>query len=163
MGCKTGFAALVAAFLMFSPATVPTVYAAPPEDACSLLTQREVSDALGVSVGAGSHVTPEYLKTCTWATPDNPPARGKHEYVTLLIQGVDAFAGGKMMMGQKGVAVTSVIGLGDDAYYLGVGGNVGLIVKKGDVAFKVALYADIPVERKEAIEKTLALQVLPRL
>jgi hypothetical protein len=108
-------------------------------------------------------VTPGYLKTCTWATPGSPTESVKHEYVTLLLQTADAFEGGKMLMGRKGIAVTSVSGIGDDAYYLGVGSNVGLIVKKGSAAFKVALYADIPVEKKEAIEKTLALQVLHRL
>jgi hypothetical protein len=51
----------------------------------------------------------------------------------------------------------------DDAYYLGGGKNVGLIVKKGNVSFKVAVYGDSPIEKKEAMEKTLAQQVVSKL
>jgi hypothetical protein len=44
-----------------------------------------------------------------------------------------------------------------------VGPNVGIIVKKGNVAFKVAVYGDIPIENKQAMEKTLAQQVVSKL
>jgi len=61
------------------------------------------------------------------------------------------------------IVVTSVTGLGDDAYYLAVGSNVGLIVKKGNIAFKVAVYASSPLDKKQALQKTLAQQVLSSL
>jgi hypothetical protein len=63
----------------------------------------------------------------------------------------------------KSVSVTSIGGIGDDAYSLAVGGNVGLIVKKGNVAFKVAVYAHLPLEQKQATEKTLAQHVVSKL
>jgi hypothetical protein len=44
-----------------------------------------------------------------------------------------------------------------------VGSNVGLIVKKGSVAFKVAVYAHKPIEKKQAMEKALAQQVVSKL
>lgn len=44
-----------------------------------------------------------------------------------------------------------------------MGSNVGLIVKKGNVAFKVAVYANLPIEKKQAMEKTLAQQVDSKL
>jgi hypothetical protein len=163
MRCRTRFAALIVAVFSFAAATVPTANAAPPEDACSLLTRDQVSAALGVAVGAGSYVTPGYLKTCTWASPESPTENVKYEYVTLALETAASFEGGKKLMGQRAVAITSVSGIGDDAYYLGVGNNIGLIVKKGNVAFKVAMYGDISVEKKKAIEKTLALQVLSRI
>ena len=49
---------LCAAFASF------TTYA--DTDACSLLTPAQVSAVIGVPVGAGAHVTPTFVKTCTW-------------------------------------------------------------------------------------------------
>jgi len=71
---------------------------------------------------------------------------------------VSGFEGVKQLgqMAAKEMSVTSISGVGDDAYYLAVGDQVDLIVKKGNVAFKVAVYAHIPVESKKAKEKTLS-------
>ena len=133
------------------------VYKRQTGDACALLTPAQVSTALGAPVGAGSYVTPTFRKTCTW----NATASGGG-YVTLMLQDVSGFEGGKQLgrMALRNMSVTSISGVGDDAYYLAVGDQVGLIVKKGNAAFKVAVYAHIPVESKEAKEKALAQQVL---
>jgi hypothetical protein len=160
---KIGFAALIAAVSLLAAAAAPSARAAPPEDACALLARPAVSAVLGVSVGDGTYVTPGFTKTCTWATPRAATKGAKYEYVTLALEAPGSFEGGKMLMGQKSIAVTSVGGVGDDAYYLGVGSNVGLIVKKGGVVFKVAVYGDVPIETKKAAEKTLARDVLSRL
>jgi hypothetical protein len=85
------------------------------------------------------------------------------KYVTLMLEDLDAYEGGKRIGQMKAVSVTSISGIGDDAYYLAVGSNVGLIVKKGNVAFKVAVYANLPIEKKQAMEKTLAQQVVSKL
>ena len=53
--------------------------------------------------------------------------------------------------------------VGDDGYYFVVGSQVGLLVKKGRVAFKVAVYATLPVQQKEAMELKLARDVLAKL
>ena len=42
-----------------------------------------------------------------------------------------------------------------------MGSNVGLIVKKGNVAFKVAVYGDLPMEKSRLW--TLAQQVVTKL
>jgi hypothetical protein len=63
----------------------------------------------------------------------------------------------------KSAGVTPVAGIGDDAYYLGVGSTEGLIVKKGQHAFKIAVYSTVPLEKKRAMEKALAQQVLAKL
>jgi hypothetical protein len=42
-------------------------------------------------------------------------------------------------------------------------GYTALLVKKGDIVFKVAMYGDLPKEKKKEVEKTLALQVLSKL
>lgn len=132
-------------------------------DACKLLTAAQVGAAIGEAVGNGAYVTPTFVKTCTWT----PAARSKVKAVTLYTQTAGIYDGGKHMsermvaMG-KGAAITPV-SLGDDAYYFVAGSQVGLLVKKGGVSFKVAVYATLPVAQKEALELALAKQVLASL
>jgi hypothetical protein len=149
----------VIAAIFIAGAATPPANAAPPDDACSLLTQAQVSVAVSVSVDAGAYQG-TYKKTCTWNAVS--PATKSAKYVTLLLEGLDAYQAGKLAP-VKTIVVTPISGIGDDAYYLAVGPNVGLIVKKGNVAFKVAVYGDIPIENKQAMEKTLAQQVVSKL
>jgi hypothetical protein len=158
MASKISLGAVIAAIFIAGAATAPA-NAAPPDDACSLLTQAQVSVAVSVSVGAGAYQG-TYKKTCTWNAVS--PATKSAKYVTLLLEGLDAYQAGKLAP-VKTIVVTPISGIGDDAYYLAVGPNVGLIVKKGNVAFKVAVYGDIPIENKQAMEKTLAQQVVSKL
>jgi hypothetical protein len=158
MASKISLGAVIAAIFIAGAAT-PPANAAPPDDACSLLTQAQVSVAVSVSVGAGAYQG-TYKKTCTWNAVS--PATKSAKYVTLLLEGLDAYQAGKLAP-VKTIVVTSISGIGDDAYYLAVGPNVGLIVKKGNVAFKVAVYGDIPIENKQAMEKTLAQQIVSKL
>jgi hypothetical protein len=144
------------ASLVILAAAVPTYAAPSASDACSLLTQAQVTSALGASVGAGAWVAPTFKTTCTWRAA---PGGG---YVTLMMEGLDAFQSGKVAY-VKTIVITPVSGIGDDAYYLAVGSNVGLIVKKGTAAFKVAVYGQESLDQKEAIEKVLAAQVVPEL
>ncbi len=82
-----------------------------------------------------------------------------------MLQDVSGFEGGKRLgqTASKDLSVAPISGVGDDAYYLALGEQVGLIVKKGNVAFKVAVYARVPIESKEAKEKILAQQVVAGL
>jgi hypothetical protein len=159
MHALTSFASRSAAVFVVGAAMAFSAGASPPDDACSLLTPAQVSAALGVEVGPGTYVTPTFRKTCTWSSTASGGGT-----VTLNLQSLEMYEGGKKLaaMGTS-VSTTSVSGLGDDAYYLVSSKLVGLIVKKGTVAFKVAVYARVPVERQEAVEKTLALQVVSKL
>ncbi len=159
MPSKVCLFAVIAAIFIVGAASAPSAKAAPPEDACSLLTQAQVSAAVSVSVGTGAYQG-TYKKTCTWNAVS--PATKSAKYVTLMLEGLDAYQAGKLAP-VKTIVVTLISGIGDEAYYLAVGPNVGLIVKKGDVAFKVALYGDLPMEKKQAMEKTLAQQVVSKL
>jgi hypothetical protein len=172
---KIGFAALIVAVFMFGAATEPSASAAPNDDACLLVTQSQLSADMGVSMAAGTHVTPEYVKTCTWAPTGGPTKDLK--YVTVSFEDAGAYQSGKMLMQQMQtmmkmkkdeeagqLANASAGGIGDDAYYTSMGGGyTGLIVKKGNVAFKIAIYGNLPMEKKKALEKTLALQVISKL
>ncbi len=133
---------------------------APAGDACALLTAPQVGAALGVPVGVGSHVAANFKKTCTWNASTSDGG-----FVTLMLQDASGFEGGKQLgqIASKNVSLTSISGVGDDAYYLAVGEQVGLVVKKGNVVFKVAVYARIPLQDKEAKEKSLAQQVVAGL
>jgi hypothetical protein len=135
-------------------------------DACTMLTQAEVASAVGVPVAAGAHVTPTYVRTCTW----NAAAGGSAiKAVTVFLESAADYDSGKQQItaaraaaGANGTSIQSVR-VGDDAYYFVAGTQVGLLAKKGSVAFKVAVYATLPVDKKEAMELTLAKAVLTKL
>lgn len=162
-----GFAVVTIAMSVFFLAAAPRASAAPPADACALITAAQVSADVGVSVGAGTHVTPTYVKTCTWT--------GGSRTVTVSYQEAQAFAGAKQMMqqmaamqtkkaGESGLVNSSAGGIGDDAFYSSMGGRyTALLVKKGDVSFKVAIYGDLAMDKAQVMEKAIALQVLSKI
>jgi hypothetical protein len=161
MSRKTYFVLVIAAtfFLITAGMAAPAANAAPIDDACALLTAAQVSSATTVEFGPGVYVTPTFKKTCTWTT--KKPVGKTARIVTLYLQGVDAHeAGKKQMVGGVNVIPASV---GDDAYYLAVGPQTYLFVRKGSVAFKMSVYGDIPLETKQAMEKTMAQQVVSHL
>ncbi|HET7103642.1 MAG TPA: hypothetical protein VFI20_06105 [Terracidiphilus sp.] len=136
---------------------VPNASATPAVDACALLTPAQMSAVLGATVGPGTYISPTFKTTCTWTVP------GGHEFVTLMLTSVSSFEQSKIPI-VPAIVITPVSGIGDDAYYLTVGANAGLIVKKGNIAFKVAVYAaNTSLDKKEALEKPLARQVVARL
>jgi hypothetical protein len=121
--------------------------------ACSLLTQPQVASATGLKVGPGAPIAANTPTSCVWTD-------GAGSNVTLTFITLQAFNFGRTM---PGASVTAVSGVGDDAYYLALGDQVGLGVKKGGLVFKVAVYKHVAVSEKEAAEKTLALQVASKL
>jgi hypothetical protein len=151
-------AQIITAFMAVA-AIAPSANAAPPGDACSLLTAAQVSAALGFTVSAGTYVAPTFKRTCSWnATTDGGGI------VTLNLQGLEQYESGKKLASLgKSVSATPISGVGDEAYYFGSDKLVGLIVKKGNAAFKITVYAHIPVEKQQAAEKDLALQIVPLL
>ncbi|HUV69799.1 MAG TPA: hypothetical protein VMW15_09080 [Terracidiphilus sp.] len=128
--------------------------AATAGDACSYLTPAQISAALGATVDAGVYVTPTFKRTCTWTI------KGGGGFVTLFLSDLKQYEAGRHPP-ISAVVITPVSGLGDGAYFNAVGDNVGLIVKKGNVSFKVAAYIHAaPLSRKQAVERALAPQVL---
>jgi hypothetical protein len=82
--------------------------------------------------------------------------------VTLALQSLDRFQSEKKSAAY-GQSISAIEGIGDEAYYFGSANLVSLIVKKGNVAFQVAVYAHLPIEKRQAAEKALALQMLSQL
>ena len=174
MQLKIKFAASLFAILMACAATTPSASAAPGEDACALLTQAQVSAALGFPVGAGTYVTPTYVKTCTFSVSgDNSKSVSS---VTISYQAVEGYAGAKNLMEAAKARATmekgpgakfendTASGIGDDAFYTSMGtGYTGLLLKKGNISLKIAIYGNLPMEKKKEVEKTLALQALSKI
>ena len=146
---------IVAAAIAF--AVSPSLAGAAPGNACSLLTAAQIKSATNADVGAG---TAGSAKLCTWS-PSTPASSTVKAITLLLYQDTNAFEPGKHMPAPA--VVTPVSGVGDDAFFLAVGDQVGLIVKKGSGAFKIAVYAKLSVEQKESMEKALAAQIVSQL
>jgi hypothetical protein len=133
--------------------------AAPPGDACSLLTQDQVSAALGVSVAAGQGIVP---KLCQWSQPAKPGADVMKLDLTIIT--MDGFTGAKTERGP--VTTTPVSGLGDEAYYFAMasGDRMTLRVKKGSVALSIRVYGGgLSVDQIKAKERALAPAILAKL
>jgi hypothetical protein len=144
-------------------AALPFAAIAADNDACNFLTSAQVTAAVGVAVGQGTHVTPTFVKTCTWTPAD----KSKVAAVTLNLQTAGFYDGGKRQAAM-GAAIGKDMGMkpasvGDDAYYFTSPGQVQLFVKKGDASFKVVVYAKIPAADKEAMELKLAKAVAGKL
>ncbi|HEY4100407.1 MAG TPA: hypothetical protein VGM20_05985 [Gemmatimonadales bacterium] len=153
---------LVAAAMPLAGQTQPRTQAQAPAqlDACTLVTVAQVSAAAGKTVGQGTHVTPTFVKTCTWT------AQGT--VVTLNTQPATFFDGAKGMATQvaaaaKGNSMSSA-GVGDDSYFLIQGTQVMLMVKKGANAFKATVYdAAMSVDAKKGVELALAKAALGKI
>jgi hypothetical protein len=131
--------------------------AAPPQEAC-LLSSAEISAAVATPVADGTYMG-SFRRTCTWKAAG--PAKKSVKYVTLMLQDGEAFDGGKRLA-SSALVVTPVSGVGDDAYFLRAGEQVGLVVRQGAGAFKVTVYADMPLQSKQAMEKALAANVVTK-
>lgn len=160
MSSRITVALAIAAIFIFISVAAPAANAAPPDDACALLTTAQVSAAAGVPMKDGQYVTPTKKETCTWTA--TKPAEKTTKIVTLFLEGLPLFQASKTPPVNT-IIVTPVSGLGDEAYYLTMSTNVMLHVKKGNVVLRVTVYADLPVEAKQATEKALAQQIVSKL
>lgn len=139
-------------FVMFSVGCMPLAYAAPPADACALVTPAQVSALLGVNVGAGEHIVPSNTTLCGYG------GAGAQKRVVIAILKVTMFTGEKTPL--KGIQEESASGIGDEAHYMTTPGfGTGLSVRKSNFAFKVRVYG-FPIEQVKAKEKELALKAL---
>jgi hypothetical protein len=154
------FCSAVAGLAVLASAILPGTKAyAATNDACTLLTAADVGAALGTPAKAGQPITPTDHKVCTWKAADGD------SWATLMLQPSAAFDGGLRLASYSNGSLkpARVAGLGEGAYFLPVGDQVGLMVKKGGTAFKIAVYQHGPIGPKEAAERALAGKVVKRL
>lgn len=165
MNWKPKVMAILVTIFIFSSGAERRASAAPPTDACSLLTPAQVSAVLGVPA-AGNALGP---KGCIWVQtgvkPGSPKARV--DIVILITQAyTQAYAVAKMP--NSPTSATHVSGLGDDAYYLSMtsGQGMELRVKKGSVAFGILVQRSGTLFTPDQIktkEKTLAQDALAKM
>ncbi len=123
-------------------------------DPCTLLTPDQINGATGFNFGAGTAIIAG--KSCQWISPSP-----KHGIATI-----DFFPGeswDKMKAPLAGLTKTSVSGVGDGAFYTVVGTFSTLTVKTGNAVFNMKVYGIADHAKQEAIEKTLALDVISKL
>jgi hypothetical protein len=126
-------------------------------EACTLITQTQISAALEVPVGAGTPIGSP--STCQWT--------GKGRFATLTItqplagkSAVDRFNAGKTST-LPGIIKEPVSGVGDEAFYIYFGNTtraMGLVVKKGSSAFEIRVYG-FDVDKAKSVAKTLSQTV----
>lgn len=165
MNSKFGIAAIVVGFFVFTVGTARPANAAPPTNACSLLTPAQVSAVLGVPV-AGKALGPN---ACIWVQTGVKPGSAKRR-VNLILLGMPGYSGGYAVAKTPNALTTAthVSGLGDDAYYLSMtsGENMELRVKKGSVAFGILVPPSgtpFTPDQIKAKEKTLAVEICSKL
>jgi hypothetical protein len=126
-----------------------------------LITQTQVSTALGITVDTGSPIGRP--SACQWM--------GKGKFATLTVtqpragkSPVDQFNAGKK--GMAGVTAEPVGGVGDEAYYVHFSGTtragLGLVVKKGTAMFEVRVYG-FDLDKAKPVAKTLAQNAAGKL
>lgn len=131
-------------------------------DACALLTQMQVSDALGIPVDAGKPISGP--ASCQWF--------GKGRFATLTItqplagkSPVDRFNAAKAST-LPGVTKEPVSGVGDEAFYVAFSGTtragLGLTVRKGAAAFEIRVYG-FDIDKAKPVAKTLAQNVAAKV
>lgn len=142
------------------------LYAAPPTDACSLLTPAQVTAVLGVSVAAGEKLAPGSAALCGWEVAGEKSLSRKRVVLSIYTQigsltPVERFNNAKFPM--RGIQKEPVSGVGDDAIFATTPGfGTGLIFRKGDAAFDLRVYG-FPVAQVKANEKKLADCVIQKL
>jgi len=132
-------------------------------DACTLATRVEIGDAIHVAVGEGTHVTPTFVKTCTWIPTASPSIRA----VTVNLQKASFYDGARQsadrMAALSPAAKVQSASVGDGGFYSVQGEIVMLFFRKGEASAKVAVYAKMPVAEIETMELAIARQVAARL
>ena len=145
-----------------------SVHAAqPPHDACSLLTQTQVSSILGVPVNGGVRPsgglpTPELH--CEWSQSAQGASNSKRVILDIFeaVQNrspADRFENAKNAV--RGVTQTPVSGVGDEAFYNESRVNTILYVKKGSFVFQI-IVTGFSAEQIKDMEKALAQAVVAK-
>jgi hypothetical protein len=158
---------IVAIILILTAVSAASAFAAPADDSCTLLTQAQVSAALGIAMGAGQHISAG-SSICGWYEPGSSVSspNGKKALLDLYapmggLSPVDRFNNAKTPI--KGITKTPVTGIGDEAIFVATPGiGTALIVRKGSSVFQIRV-AGFSAEQIQSMEKAIAQNVVARL
>ena len=120
---------------------------------CALLTQDQVSTAVGKTVGAGSPIA---NTGCSWTTP----GPGKIT-VSVSMQSEKMFDAAKSS-NPPNTTKTSVSGVGDEAVFTGVENFSSLWIRKGTKFLLVRIYG-VPLSDAQSKLKALAKDAVSKL
>jgi hypothetical protein len=152
---STAVIALVA--LTFLPQSRPTAATVLEPDACSLLTEDQVSAAIEAKSQPGQRLFASDPKHCIWS--DDPQHGVDHRRVTVDIMPLQSFTVGKSVPQYK---TEPVSGVGDEAYYIIYKADAPeLVVRKGNSVFGVRLLngfkaKPLTIDESKARDLTLA-------
>jgi hypothetical protein len=152
--------------LLINAAPSPAATAA-PVDTCSLLSQAEMSAAIGTPMHPGEHDVMGNMRSCTWRSPQVFPRSGPRPPLVVLQLWVMPFD--KRIFDAEGQRtgkenVISVSDLGDTAYFATYGGAMTVLnVKKGDIHVQLTWIGTVDQQSVLDGEKTIAAQVLSEL
>jgi hypothetical protein len=136
-------------------------------DACSLLTEAEINAAVGVPMLSGRHEDPATLQECNWRRPirglrgpDAPPMTIL--WLQLFVEPANGCEFDRSKTAPPNI--TSLSGLGEDAYYTEQAGSMmTLHVREGDICVLVTWQVIADRQAVMDAEKSIAAQVLSRL
>jgi len=120
---------------------------------CALLTQDQVSTAVGKTVGAGSPIA---NTGCSWTTP----GPGKIT-VSVSMQSEKMFDAAKSS-NPPNTTKTSISGVGDEAVFTGVENFSSLWIRKGTKFLLVRIYG-VPLSDAQSKLKALAKDAVSKL
>jgi len=163
MNSKLTVRAIVVTFFALVLCNCQPAYAGgPAADPCSLLTEAQVSAALGINVDPAKRLAPTM---CGWSAKQ--PNSSNTKKVALLISNANAFGFAKTPV-VSSESVAPATGICDDATYSFPTGNksgsaTALFVKKGNTYFTVHVYGFPDQATAMEMEKTLALNACSKL
>jgi hypothetical protein len=142
----------------------PAGAAEAPRDACGLLTQAQVSAALGIDVDPGKQPIESDPLSCNW----REKGRGDGIARNVLVYILDAktFDSGKQ---SSRTPKAKLSGIGDEAYLSKPARfPANLSVRKGEVYFRVMARSDATsisaaTDHDQEIDKALAVEILKKL
>jgi len=122
-------------------------------DPCSLLTADQVKAVFGVAVDAGAPIS---KTACLWKASGTARQRA-----TVALEPGDSWE--KLKVSLPTAPKKPLSGVGDDAFYENFGAFSSLGVKKGNTVFIIRVYGVDAVDKQEAYEKALAVDVVKKL
>ncbi len=122
---------------------------------CDLVTDAQVSSAVGAKVKTGE---PIGMTGCQWSTPDDPKTKTGRVMGTLSVWDEKWFPKGST----PGLSKKAVSGVGDDAVFDTLGDLTSLFVKKGKSTLQFRVYGLHDTTKQEDIEMSVAKDVLAR-
>jgi hypothetical protein len=172
--CSIAFAAFT---LLISAAPLTAAAAGSVDlasiDPCSLITSAELSSAVGVPMGSGEHPmmrkaqfmsgTVPGATQCEWKRPAQREVSLALEEVDLYVMPFSEtiFLAKNDRVGRA--SITSISGLGDDAYFVNTWGTMVLDVKRGPIMVRVAWLPGADPQTVIDAERTIAARVLSEL